>query len=42
MFPILGSTNSQRIIEGAEALEIKLDLQDWFVMLKLIIGKDVP
>jgi len=39
--PILGTTNSNRIKEGAEALAIKLDRQDWFAMLMLVTGRDV-
>lgn len=42
MFPILGSTNPERIKEGAESLAVKLEKQDWFILLKSIVGKDVP
>jgi predicted oxidoreductase len=42
MFPILGSTNPNRIEEGAKANAIQLDRQDWFAMLKLATGNDVP
>lgn len=41
IFPILGSTNPERLKEGAKAASINLDRQDWFVMLKAIMGKDV-
>jgi predicted oxidoreductase len=39
--PILGTTNPNRIKEGAQALAVKLDRQDWFAMLKLVTGSDV-
>ena len=42
MFPILGSTNPDRIAEGARSVDVPLDRQDWFAMLKLASGKDVP
>jgi predicted oxidoreductase len=42
MLPILGSTNPERIVEGANALTVSLDRQDWFAMLKLVTGQDVP
>lgn len=39
--PILGTTNPHRIKEGAGAMAITLDRQDWFSMLKQVTGKDV-
>jgi predicted oxidoreductase len=42
MLPILGSTNPKRIVEGAKAITVSPDRQDWFAMLKLVTGKDVP
>lgn len=42
MFPILGTSNPQRIKEGTETLNVKLEKQDWFILLKSIVGKDVP
>jgi predicted oxidoreductase len=41
IFPVIGTTQPDRIIESAKALEIKLDRQDWFEMLKAASGKDV-
>jgi predicted oxidoreductase len=41
IFPILGTTNPDRIAEGAGAINIKLDRQDWFEMLKVVTGHDV-
>jgi predicted oxidoreductase len=41
MFPVIGTTQPERIIESAKAVDIKLDRQDWFEMLKAATGKDV-
>jgi len=41
IFPVIGTTKPERIIEGAKALEIKLDRQDWFEMLQWATGKEV-
>lgn len=41
IFPILGTTNPDRIAEGAAAININLDRQDWFEMLKVVTGRDV-
>ncbi|MBX2944633.1 MAG: aldo/keto reductase [Cyclobacteriaceae bacterium] len=41
IFPILGTTNTNRLTEGAKALTVQLDKQDWFAMLKLVTGRDV-
>ncbi|MCK6617289.1 MAG: aldo/keto reductase [Cyclobacteriaceae bacterium] len=41
IFPILGTTNPDRIKDGAGALRVELDRQDWFAMLKSVTGKDV-
>lgn len=41
MFPVIGTTQTDRIIESAKAMEIQLDRQDWFEMLKTATGKDV-
>ena len=42
IFPIIGTTKPERILEAAHAAEIKLDRQDWFEMLKWIMGKEMP
>jgi len=39
--PILGTTKPERIVEAAQAIEIDLDTQTWFEMLKWVRGKDV-
>jgi predicted oxidoreductase len=41
MFPVIGTTQPERIIEAAKAVDIKLDRQDWFEMLKVASGRDV-
>ncbi|MBP9925465.1 MAG: aldo/keto reductase [Cyclobacteriaceae bacterium] len=41
IFPVIGTTKPERIIESAKALAIKLDRQDWFEMLQWATGKEV-
>jgi predicted oxidoreductase len=41
IFPILGTTKPERITEAAKAVDIDLDRQDWFEMLKWAMGKEV-
>lgn len=41
IFPVIGTTRPDRIIESAESINIELDRQDWFEMLKAATGKDV-
>ena len=41
IFPIIGTTKPERITEAARSLDIKLDRQDWFEMLKWVMGKEV-
>jgi predicted oxidoreductase len=42
IFPVIGTTQPERILESAAAIDIKLDAQDWFEMLKIASGRDVP
>ena len=42
IFPIIGTTKPERILESAQAVEIELDRQDWFEMLKWMMGKEMP
>lgn len=42
LFPIIGTTQPERVIESAKAVELRLDRQDWFQMLKVALGHDVP
>ncbi len=41
LFPITGTTKTERIQEASSSLEVTLDKQDWFAMLKIIKGTDV-
>lgn len=41
IFPIVGTTKPERIEEGAKALNINLERQHWFEMLKWVTEKDV-
>lgn len=41
LFPITGTTKTERIQEAAAALDVQLDKQDWFAMLRIIKGFDV-
>lgn len=41
IFPVIGTTQPERIIESAKAVDINLDRQDWFEMLKAATGRDV-
>lgn len=42
LFPVIGTTQPERIKEAAEATGINLERQDWFEMLKVVTGGDVP
>ncbi|CAN5433368.1 aldo/keto reductase [soil metagenome] len=42
IFPIIGTTQPDRITESAKSIDISLDRQDWFEMLKWVMGKEMP
>jgi predicted oxidoreductase len=42
IFPVIGTTKPERITEAAKAVDIKLDMQDWFEMLLVVRGKEMP
>lgn len=42
VFPVIGTTRPERIRESAGAANIQLDRQDWFEMLKVVQGKEMP
>jgi predicted oxidoreductase len=43
MFPIIGTTKPERIKESTKAIDIPLDKQDWFEMLKWAMGgREMP
>jgi predicted oxidoreductase len=41
VLPILGTTQAARLTEGAKSVDIALNKQHWFEMLKIVRGKDV-
>jgi predicted oxidoreductase len=42
VFPVIGTTKPERIVESAGAMNVTLDVQDWFDMLKVVQGKEMP
>lgn len=42
IFPVIGTTKPERIVESSKAVDLNLDLQDWFEMLKVAQGKEMP
>ena len=42
IFPVIGTTRPDRIVEAARAGSLALDRQDWFDMLRVITKKEVP
>jgi len=42
VFPVIGTTNKDRITMAKKALNIDLELQDWFVLLEASQGHGVP
>ena len=40
--PVVGTTSKERLTLTSKALEINLDLQDWFILLEASIGNEVP
>ena len=42
MYPVVGTTSLQRIKNAIGALKIKIDLIDWFLLLKASQGNEVP
>lgn len=42
IFPIAGTTRPDRLGEAARSLDIQLDRQDWFEMLKWVMKKEMP
>ena len=41
IFPVIGTTKPERIIESSKALDIDLERQDWFEMLSVVTGREV-
>lgn len=42
IYPVIGTTSPDRITNSVKALEIDLELQDWFLMLTASTGHKVP
>jgi len=42
IFPVIGTTKPGRVTESAKAVDIQLDVQDWFEMLKAVQGREMP
>jgi predicted oxidoreductase len=42
VFPVIGTTKPERIQESAGAMNFSIDVQDWFDMLKVVQGKEMP
>lgn len=42
VFPVIGSTKAERIEEAARSMPINLDRQDWFELLRSVMGKEMP
>ena len=42
VFPVVGTTQKERLKASLKAAEIELDLQDWFLLLEAGSGKEVP
>lgn len=42
IFPVIGTTQPERVKEAANAIKFNLDKQDWFEMLKWAMGEEMP
>ncbi len=42
VFPVVGTMKSERLKPIVDGLELKLERQDWYIMLKHVRGYDVP
>ncbi|MCL7762169.1 aldo/keto reductase [Polaribacter sp. Z014] len=40
--PVIGTTNKERILNTNKAVEINLELQDWFLLLEASQGEEMP
>ncbi|MCL7752363.1 aldo/keto reductase [Polaribacter sp. Z022] len=40
--PVIGTTNKERILKANKALEINLDIEDWFLLLQASQGQEMP
>ncbi len=42
VYPVVGTANPERLIESAQAVQLNLDLEDWFILLTASQGHKVP
>lgn len=42
VFPVVGTTNKKRLKDSLDAVNITLELQDWFILLEASKGEPVP
>jgi predicted oxidoreductase len=42
IYPVIGTTKSDRIKSTLESLKVEIDLIDWFELLEASVGKRVP
>lgn len=42
IYPLVGTTSKERLLLAVAAVEITLDIQDWFILLEASIGNEVP
>lgn len=42
MCPVIGTTKPERILDSVKSVDIRLDRQDWFDMLRIASGREVP
>lgn len=42
VFPVVGTTNKERLRDSLKAINISLELQDWFILLEASKGEQVP
>jgi predicted oxidoreductase len=41
IFPVIGTSKPERLREAAQSVNLKLETQDWYEMLKAVRGTDV-
>lgn len=41
IYPVIGTTNIERVEQAVLSLDIKLDLQDWFLLYESSLGREV-
>lgn len=42
VFPVVGTTNKERLSKAVQACKIELELEDWFTLLEASLGHEVP